>query len=87
MPRPAKRDEKLTFLTETRDHVKCRMSAAWDNPSPDMPALEALHYELKNLEYRIATHEPDGHPSSALRCGSAAMHRRSCFSTRERGQR
>jgi len=40
--------------------VKGRMSAAWDNPSPDMPALDALHYELKNLEYRIATHKPGG---------------------------
>lgn len=60
MPRPAKRDEKLTALTETRDQVKGRMSAAWDNPSPDMPALDALHYELKNLEYRIATHKPGG---------------------------
>ena len=60
VPRPAKRDEKLTALTETRDQVKGRMSAAWDNPSPDMPALEALHYELKNLEYTIATHKPGG---------------------------
>ena len=55
----AKSDKKLASLNEKRDHVKGQMSAAWDKPLPDMPALEILHYELKNLEYRIATHEPE----------------------------
>ena len=50
-------DEKLTALDRRRDNVKGKMSAAWDNPSPDMGALEALHYELQNLEYQIATRE------------------------------
>lgn len=44
------------FLSQMRDHVKAQMSAAWENPSPDMPGLEALHYELQNLKYRIARH-------------------------------
>jgi hypothetical protein len=35
------------------------MSAAWGKPSPDMAALEALHYELQNLEFRIVTYERD----------------------------
>jgi hypothetical protein len=59
MSRPLKPDEKLTSLDERRDQVKGQMSAEWDNPSPDLPALETLHYELKNLEYRIATHKPE----------------------------
>jgi hypothetical protein len=62
MPRRLKPDEKLISLDERRDHVKGQMSAAWDDPSPDLPALEALHYELKNLEYRIATHRPEDEP-------------------------
>ena len=59
MSRRLKPDEKRKSLDEKRDYVMGQMSIAWDNPSPDMPALEALHYELKNLEYRIATHEPE----------------------------
>lgn len=45
----------------TRNSQDCagsEMTAAWDKPLPDMAALEVLHYELKNLDYRIATHEP-----------------------------
>jgi hypothetical protein len=59
MSRRPKSDKKLTFLNDRRDRVKGQMSAAWEKPLPDMPALEALHYELKNLEYRIAAHEPE----------------------------
>ena len=52
-------DDKLTSLEERRERVQRQMSAAWDKPSPDMSALEVLHYELKNLEYRIAMHVPE----------------------------
>jgi hypothetical protein len=48
-------DEKLTSLNKKRNQVKEEMTAAWDKPSPDLAALEVLHYELKNLEYTIAT--------------------------------
>jgi len=50
-------DDMLASLNSRRDQVKREMSAAWDKPSPDMAALEALHYELQNLEFRIATYE------------------------------
>jgi len=59
MSRLLKPNEKLMSLDERRDHVKGQMSTAWDHPSPDMAALEALHYELKNLEYRIAAQKPE----------------------------
>jgi len=59
MSKGPKSDKKLLSLTDKRDHVKGQMNAAWDKPLPDMPALEALHYELKNLEYQIATHDPE----------------------------
>jgi hypothetical protein len=49
---------ELRRLNEERDHVTLQISLAWDKVSPDMGALEALHYKLKNLEYRIATHPP-----------------------------
>lgn len=37
--------------------MRGQMSAAWEKPTPDIPRLETLHYELKNVEYRIAKHE------------------------------
>ena len=52
-------EEKLTSLNRKRDQVKGEMAAAWDKPSPDLAALEALHYELKDLDYKIATYEPE----------------------------
>lgn len=61
-PLSAKRpptDDTLPSLNCRRDQVRREMSAAWGKPSPDMAALEALHYELQNLEFRIVTYERD----------------------------
>jgi len=58
MPKRTGRDAELRRLNEERDHVTVQISLAWDKVSPDMGALETLHYKLKNLEYRIATHPP-----------------------------
>lgn len=59
MPIRCDPDAELTRLNKKLDEVNVQMSAAWDTPSPDMAALEALHYELKNLEYRIAMHRSE----------------------------
>jgi hypothetical protein len=52
---PGKQGEELILLIQKREYVKAQMSTAWKDTPPDMLALEVLHYELKNLEYRIAT--------------------------------
>jgi hypothetical protein len=52
---PCGKQEELILLIQKREYVKAQMSAAFKDTPPDMPALEVLHYELKNLEYRIAT--------------------------------
>jgi hypothetical protein len=59
MPKRTVPDGELRRLNEERDHVSVQISLAWDKVSPDMGALETLHYKLKNLEYRIATHRPE----------------------------
>jgi len=58
MPKRTGPDVELRQLNEERDHVTVQISLAWDKVSPDMSVLEMLHYKLKNLEYRIATHRP-----------------------------
>jgi hypothetical protein len=55
-PRP---DAELAQLNKERDDVNVQMAAEWHQPSPDMGELESLHYELKNLDFKIATHEPE----------------------------
>jgi hypothetical protein len=59
MPMLIDSDAHLARLNKERDHVKEQMRVAWAQPSPDMRRLEALHYELKNVEYRISTHRPE----------------------------
>ena len=59
MPKRTVPDETLRRLRRKRDYVNGQMTAAWEKALPDMAALEVLHYELKNLDYRIATQEPD----------------------------
>ena len=52
---PTGSDVQLIRLNRERDHVKGQVRVAWAQHSPDMGRLEALHYELKNIEYRIST--------------------------------
>jgi len=54
-----RRDAELAQLNKERDEVNVQMAAEWLQASPDMQELEALHYELKNIDFKIATHAPE----------------------------